>query len=42
MLQINKLREKVQKDEDKRRSKGSIGKDSAKAYLTEAMGELGV
>ena len=38
MKQINKLREKVLKDEDKRRSKGSINKDGAKAYLTEAMG----
>ena len=38
MLQINKLREKVKKDEDKKRSKGSIGARNAKAYLTEAMG----
>ena len=42
MKQINKLREKVLKDEDKRRSKGSINKDGAKAYLTEAMGALTV
>ncbi|XP_063674814.1 U4/U6 small nuclear ribonucleoprotein Prp3-like [Bolinopsis microptera] len=37
MKQINKLREKVQKDEDRKRSKDSINKDGAKAYLTEAM-----
>ena len=39
MKQINRLVEKVQKEEDKRRSKGSIDKNSAKAYLTEAMCE---
>ena len=38
MKQIQKLRDKVMKDEDKRRSKGSINKDGAKAYLSEAMG----
>ena len=40
MKQIQKLRDKVMKDEDKRRSKGSINKDGAKAYLSEAMGKF--
>eukprot|EP00116_Pleurobrachia_bachei_P000786 sb/3461048/ len=38
MREINRLRAKVQKEEDKRRSKGSIGKEGAQQFLNEAMG----